>query len=596
MILFKHEVNIDNCIIDNDKKDNHNVNCFFQQKCSGNCLRILQLPKILLLAKKGEREKGQRRNEIVRSSCTEKSVNATQESAPHSLLQPVHDMVLTDPEREAMVFGQHRLSYRLMAEYAAVLARHLLKSGVGLGDRVAVMSSPRPEAVISLLSVWLIGATWVGINPRYHKDEQRHVLIDSDAVALISITSDGKKDLEPDLASHEAETGIPVIRFGKTFWSRDLPAVDARLGLEDLWEQGLANVRGDLPAVVIYTSGSAGRPKGALITHNGLTFRSWTMFKDRFPVPRIRQLVDLPVNHIGAMASGIGLAMVAGGTLVFSEHFDPEMTLKSIASERLDVLTGVPTMISRIVGHPAFRTTDLSSIRYVSWGAGPIKESDLLALLSATRAEFSQQYGMTETNGPICYTPPTRDPDVLLQTTGKPDPRLELRIAGEGDQPVPVGTEGEVQVRMPYPFAGYLNNPDATKAAFTSDGFLHTGDLALVREDGYLVFCGRSKEMYKSGGFNVYPREVEVILEAHPSIKAAAVIGISDPTWGEVGYAFVELRHPVSPEDMLQWCKDRLANYKVPKGISVIDAIPRISVDKVDRSRLADLLAKKPGG
>jgi len=505
-------------------------------------------------------------------------------------------LLQTDPEREAMVFGRHRLSYRLVATYAGALARHLRESGVGAGDRVAVMSSPRPEAVISLLSAWLIGATWVGINPRYHREEQRHVLIDSKAAALISITADGKRDLEADLASHEAETGLPVIRFDQAFWSRDLPAVDDRAGLDALWERSLADLQGECPAVVIYTSGSTGRPKGALITHNGLTFRSWTMFKDRFPVPRIRQLVDLPVNHIGAMASGIGLAMVAGGTMVFSEHFDPEVTLRAIEAERLHALTGVPTMISRIVGHPAFRKTDLSSVRYVSWGAGPIKESDLFTLLSATSAEFSQQYGMTETNGPICYTPPTRDPGILLQTTGKPDPRLDLRIAGDEDRPVPPGTEGEVQVRMPYPFAGYLNNPEATKAAFTTDGFLHTGDLALIREDGYLVFCGRSKEMYKSGGFNVYPREVEVVLEAHPSVKAAAVIGVNDPTWGEVGHAFVELRRPVSAEDILRWCKERLANYKVPKGVSVIETIPRITVEKVDRSRLAELLARNAAG
>ena len=530
------------------------------------------------------------------AASSEKDRDAAEESRPHSLLQPVHDLLQTDPQREAMVFGRHRLSYGLVAAYAGALARHLKNSGVGAGDRVAVMSSPRPEAVISLLSAWLIGATWVGINPRYHREEQRHVLIDSNAAALISITADGKRDLEADLASHEAETGLPVIRFDQPFWSRDLPAVDDRAGLDALWERSLADLQGDCPAVVIYTSGSTGRPKGALITHNGLTFRSWTMFKDRFPVPRIRQLVDLPVNHIGAMASGIGLAMVAGGTMVFSEHFDPEVTLRAIEAERLHALTGVPTMISRIVGHPAFRKTDLSSVRYVSWGAGPIKESDLLTLLSATSAEFSQQYGMTETNGPICYTPPTRDPGILLQTTGKPDPRLDLRIAGDEDRPVPPGTEGEVQVRMPYPFAGYLNNPEATKAAFTTDGFLHTGDLALIREDGYLVFCGRSKEMYKSGGFNVYPREVEVVLEAHPSVKAAAVIGVNDPTWGEVGHAFVELRLPVSAEDILRWCKERLANYKVPKGVSVIETIPRITVEKVDRSRLAELLARNAAG
>jgi len=512
---------------------------------------------------------------------------------PASLLHLVCDVLQNDPAREAIIFGDHRLSYRLMAAHVDSLARRLLDLGVSPGDRVAVMISPRPEAVISLLSVWLIGATWVGVNPRYYREEQRHVLTDSNAAVFISITSDGKRDFETDLASHEAEIGIPVIRIGKAFWSQDLPEIDDRIGMIDLWERGLANLRGHLPAIVIYTSGSTGLPKGALITHNGLTFRSWTMFKDRFPVPRIRQMLDLPVNHIGAMASAIGLSMAAGGTMIFSEHFDPQTTLKAIEEERLDILSGVPTMISRIVNDPLFGKTDLSSIRYVCWGAGPINRSDLYALLDATTAEFSQQYGMSETNGPISYTPPMRDPDILLQTTGKPDPRLELRIAGEDDRPVQTGIEGEVQVKMPYPFGGYLNNPDATKAAFTSDGFLHTGDLALIREDGYLVFCGRSKHMYKSGGFNVYPREVEMVLETHPSIKAAGVIGVNDPTWGEIGHAFVELRNLVSSEDILHWCKERMANYKVPKKITVIDVIPRTTVEKVDYTLLADLVTNK---
>jgi len=516
----------------------------------------------------------------------------TEKLCPHSWIQPVYEILKTDPNREVMVFGQKRLSYMEMGAYAAALARQLLSYGIHPGDCVAVMSSPRPEAIISLFAVWLIGATWVGINPRYQKEEQRHVLIDSKAVAFIAITFDAKRDLEPDLASHKTELGIPVIRFGRDFWSMDLAEIEARPVLDDLWGKCVANIRGDDHALIIYTSGSTGQPKGAINTHDGIAFRSWTMYMDRFPLPKMRLLIDLPVNHIGALASGIGLGLVSGGTLVFSERFDPEASLRLIETERLDVLGGVPNMISFIVGHKNFPTANLSSLRYVTWGAGPIKESDLVAMLSATRAEFSQQYGMTETNGPICYTPPTRDPEILLKTTGKPDPRLEVRIADKDNKPLPMGAEGEVQVKMPYPFAGFLNNPEATKAAFTDDGFLYTGDLAFIREDGYLVFCGRSKEMFKSGGFNVYPREIEIVLETHPAIKAAAVIGINDPAWGEVGHAFVELRSTASPDEILQWCKDKLANYKVPKAVSIIDAIPRLTVEKIDRSRLAALVAK----
>lgn len=520
-------------------------------------------------------------------------MNTVNESCPHSLLHSFHKILKRDPEREAIVFGKHRLTYRLMAAYTGALTRQLLDFGVKPGDRVAVMLPPRPEAVISLLSVWMTGATWVGVNPRYQRDEQRHILDDSSAVVLISIVSEGKRDFAADLVSHETDTGVSVIRVGSGFWSGDLPGIEHPVAGEELLESSLAHLRGDFPAAVIYTSGSTGQPKGALITHEGLAFRSWTLFRDRFGVPGLRQMMDLPVNHIGALASGIGLSFVAGGMMVLSDHFDPQTTLRTIETERLHVLSGVPTMLSKIVRDPLFEKTDLSSILYVNWGAGPINEGDLHVLLAATNALFTQQYGMTETNGPICYTPPTRDPDILLQTTGKPDPRMELRIADDNDQPLPAGAEGEVQVRMPYPFAGYLNNPEATKAVFTADGFLHTGDRALIREDGYLVFCGRSKHMYKSGGFNVYPREVEMALEAHPLIIAAGVIGEKDPTWGEIGHAFLEVRRPVDSDEIMLWCRERMANYKVPKKITFINAIPRTTVDKVDYTVLAELNEKQ---
>jgi fatty-acyl-CoA synthase len=492
-----------------------------------------------------------------------------------------------------MVFGPIHLNYQDLAAYAGALARHLLSCGVKPGDRVAVMSSPRPEAIISMFAVWLIGSTWVGINPRYQKEEQRHILLDSKAVAFIAITYDAKRDLKSDLESHKQDLKIPVIRFGRDFWSFDLAKIKLTEEWDDLWGKCAESIRGDSHAVIIYTSGSTGQPKGAINTHKGITFRSWTMYMDRFHVPGMRIIVDLPINHIGALASAVGLALVAGGTMFFLEHFNPEASLRLIETEKIDVLGGVPTMLAHITGHKAFSTTNLSSIRYVSWGGGPINNSVLHALFTATKAEFSQQYGMTETNGPICYTPPTRDMEILLKTTGKPDPRLEVRIGDVENKPVPAGIEGEVQVKMPYPFAGFLNNPEATKAAFTADGFLHTGDLAFIREDGYLVFCGRGKEMFKSGGFNVYPREIEIVMETHPAIKAAVVIGVSDPEWGEVGHAFVEVGNPVSSEEIHQWCKEKLANYKVPKAISIIKAMPRLTVDKVDRACLAALAAKK---
>ena len=511
---------------------------------------------------------------------------------PQSLLQALQPFLAGEPDKEALVFGAHRLTFADMAGLAVAQADVLCDHGVKRGDRVAAIFPPRPEAILSMLACWLVGATWIGINPRYQRREQAQILIDADVTLLMSMTRIGNRDLSEDLAGHEAELGLDIIRFQQEFTIEGLPAPLPRDTAMARWHVALEQLDPEQPAVVIYTSGSTGKPKGALITHAGLAYRSHTLHTDRFDLPAPTQLIDLPVNHIGALASGIGVAMVSGGKMILSEQFDPGVTLRTVEQENLAILSGVPAMLARLVDHPDFGSTDLSSVKAISWGAGPIPEAVLKRLMSASDAVFSQQYGMTESNGPIVFTPPTRDVDILLQTTGKPDPRLELRIADEADVPVPIGTEGEVQVRNPHPFAGYLGNPEASAAAFTADGFLHTGDRAKIREDGYLVFCGRSKEMYKSGGFNVYPREIEIALEAHPDIRAAAVLGVDDPQWGQVGHAFVELAAELTADEIKGWCRGRLADFKVPKRISVIDTMPRTPVDKVDRMRLAEIAAQ----
>lgn len=511
---------------------------------------------------------------------------------PKSLLHALQPFIENEPDREALVFGDHRLSFGELAGHATALADILRAKNVKPGDRVAALFPPRPEAILSMLACWLVGATWMGINPRYQHQEQAQVLADAGVKLLMSMTRIGARDLGKDLAGHEADLGVDVMRYAAEFDLANLP-VPLPCGQALLhWKDGVRDLHPDSPSVVIYTSGSTGKPKGALITHAGLAFRSYTLHVDRFNIPVPTQLIDLPVNHIGALASGIGVAMVSGGKMILSEQFDPGFTLKTAAGEKLAIISGVPAMLARLVEHPAFETTDLSSVKAISWGAGPVNEAVLQKLLAASDAVFSQQYGMTESNGPIVYTPPTRDVEILLNTTGKPDPRLELRIADDTDTPLPDGEEGEVQIRHPHPFAGYLGNAEASAAALTGDGFLHTGDLAKIREDGFLVFCGRSKEMYKSGGFNVYPREIEIALEAHPAIRSAAVLGVEDAKWGQVGHAFVELASDLDADDIKRWCKARLADFKIPKRVTLIDTMPRTPVDKVDRMRLAELAAQ----
>lgn len=492
-----------------------------------------------------------------------------------SLAHAFGEVLRRHAQRACFEFQDHAVSYAETVAYVEVLAQTLRDAGVSRGDVIASMFPPRPEALITLLAAAQVGATVVGLNPKLSRFELLQIIEDTQPKVLVG---GGGNGVAAEVASLAEFFHLANVTFGAEFWASSLEPSPSNGG-QFLAALRLLDTRA--PAVTIHTSGSTGKPKGALISHRGLAFRAATMATDRFDRPPMRQIIDLPVNHIGALASGIGLSLMVGGTLYFSEKFDPSWTLAIIAEKQIDMLSGVPAMLSALISLPEFSSADLSSVRYVSWGAGPLAESVLDALLTRTTALFSQQYGMTETNGPISYTPPTRDKDILLHTTGFPDHRLEFRVQRKSDS-----VEGEILVRQPEPFLGYLNDTVASRAIFTEDGYLHTGDVGYFRDDGYLVLCGRIKEMFKSGGYNVYPREVEQVLESHPMVRSACVMGVPSERWGETGHAFVELSSDIESDALVAWCSQHLANYKVPKALSIVSSLPRTSVGKVDRMAL----------
>lgn len=492
-----------------------------------------------------------------------------------SLAHAFGEVLTHHAQRACFEFQDHAVSYAQTVAYVEILAQALRNASVSRGDVIASMFPPRPEALITLLAAAQVGATVVGLNPKLSRFELQQIIDDTQPKVLVG---GGGHGVAAEVTSLAEASCLPHVTFGATFWTCNLEP-SATDGGQFLAALSLLDTRA--PAVIIHTSGSTGKPKGALISHRGLAFRAATMASDRFDSPPMRQIVDLPVNHIGALASGIGLSLMVGGTLYFSEKFDPRWTLALVARKQIDMLSGVPAMLSALISLPEFASADLSSIRYVSWGAGPLPESVLDALLMRTTALFSQQYGMTETNGPVSYTPPTRDKEVLLHTTGYPDRRLEFRVQRNSDS-----AEGEILVRQPEPFLGYLNEPLASRDVFTEDGYLHTGDVGYFRDDGYLVLCGRIKEMFKSGGYNVYPREVEQVLESHSKVRAACVLGVPSERWGETGHAFVELSSDIESDALIAWCSQHLANYKVPKALTIVSALPRTSVGKVDRMAL----------
>jgi acyl-CoA synthetase (AMP-forming)/AMP-acid ligase II len=234
-----------------------------------------------------------------------------------------------------------------------------------------------------------------------------------------------------------------------------------------------------------------------------------------------------------------------------------------------------------------FATTNFATLETIVWAGAPMPR-DLVTKLAQTGAQLATSFGMTELGTYVTYSDVDASHDALAASIGKPEPRFELRIARSDGTPVIVGEQGEIQARGDWLFQGYFNAPERTREAFTDDGWFRTGDVAVIRPDGNWQIAGRMKEMYKSGGFNIYPREIEIVLEAHPKIAMAAVLGVTDPVYHEVGHAFLqpEPGAVVTPEEADEWCRERLANYKVPKRFTVMSELPRLANGKLDKMSL----------
>lgn len=483
--------------------------------------------------------------------------------------------------------GDARRDYRTAAADVTACARALLASGMRPGDRVAVLSTPRPEFMTLFLALSTIGGVWVGLNPGATREEIAHVLADCEPVALFTLDRFADRDYAADIAAVRAEhPGLRevVAITGELPGAVTFPEVCAR-AVDGPAEPSL-EVDPDGPALIIYTSGSTGRPKGAVISHRAFGAGCYLQ-GSRYYHRDSAVLANLPIDHVaGVMDLGcIPLAM--GGCLHYQEDFDPVALLALIETERITMWGQVPTIFQIVTALPQFATTDLSSLRYVAWGGAPMPV-ELVARLRATGARLGTVYGLTESCVAVAYNDADADDEALASTIGRPDPRLDFRLAEASGQPVPDGTPGEVQLRNPSLMTGYLNLPEAGAGAFTDDGYLRTGDVGVRRPDGNVQLVGRLTEMFKSGGYNIHPREIESVVESHPDVEAAAVVEAPDPTYQEVGVCYLVTREGALPEpaELAEHCRESLARYKVPKRFFMVTELPRLSVGKIDRSRL----------
>ncbi len=497
------------------------------------------------------------------------------------------------PQGEAVVFGDLRLTYRALKAQVDNLVKVLLSYDIKPGDRVAVLSTPRPEYWVLLLAVTRIGAVWVGLNAKSTQRELLHVVSDSEPKLLFSLVAFEGRDFSDDakfLQENCQSINLVVFFGGDMACEQSLDSLTTIAKIKSTDQELLPSsfCPANKPAIIVYTSGTTGKPKGAVISNKALAQGAYYQTQ-HFSVDSPRLICCFPINHVACVADICATTLVAGGTLIFQERFDAKQSLMTMASESVSIWAGVPTMFQMQLEEPIFDACDLSAVELALWGGASLPK-EYIEKLHDKEFRLMTAYGMTETAANTLFTDANASLETLSDTVGKADANYLFRIADGNNSPCEIGQDGELQFKSDYLFSGYYRQPIATENAFTDDGWFHTGDIGRVQDDGNVVIVGRLSEMYKSGGYNVYPREIEIVLESIPGIEMAIVVAVDDEKFQEVGAAFFQVSHhaKLSIPDVKQKCQEYLANYKVPKHFFQVKDLPLLNNGKVNKKALKD--------
>ncbi|HMQ30444.1 MAG TPA: long-chain fatty acid--CoA ligase [Chloroflexaceae bacterium] len=485
------------------------------------------------------------------------------------------------PGRVAITAPGRSYSYGELNALANRAAHALRARGVGPGDRVGLLALNTPELLAALFGLGKLGAVAVMLNHRLTVPELAYQVGDSGA-RLVLFTA----EQAAQAAALAEQEGVGLVALdGEPPAGAD--ALAALLAGQPETEPG-PHVSWKSPLLMVYTSGTTGKPKGALLTHAN---QFWNAMNDIIP---LRLTADdtmitlLPMVHVGGLGLFTLPALLLGARVVLPRRFDPDEALALIERERVSVVMGVPAIFQALAAAPRFATADLGSVR-IFYNGGDRCPLEVVAAFRERGLPFGGGYGLTETSPTAFMLEPEEFEAGTGQAgfIGRPAFFTEARFVSPAGEETGPGEAGEIWLRGPNVFAGYWGRPEATAEAF-SDGWFRTGDLAVRDEAGLAYVVGRSKEMYKSGGLNVYPAEVEAALAQHPAVAEVCVIGVPDAQWGEVGRAVVALR-PGAELDaaaLLAWCEGRLARYKTPRSAVFVDALPRNSLGKINRAEL----------
>ena len=513
-----------------------------------------------------------------------------------------------------------RYTYQEFLREVERAARGLLRLGIQKGERVGIWSTNYAEWVITQFAVAKIGAILVNLNPAYGTVEFEHALLQSGCSTLLMTQGFRKSDYRSILfeicpeAAHSVpgelhSAKLPDLR--NLIFMGDSPAPSSMMPWSDLLQMGdnlpaealaarAATLEFDDPVNIQYTSGTTGAPRGALLSHhnivnNGLLIGQGMRFSDRDKL-----CIPVPFYHCFGMILGNMVCVAHGAAMVIPAHyFDALATLQAISDERCTAVHGVPTMFIAELEHPRFREFDLTSLRTGIMAGSPCPINTMRRVVDEMHcSELTIVYGLTETSPGITQTTPDDPLELRVTTVGKPMAHTEIKIVDtRTGRIVPRGTPGELCARGYAVMKGYYQNPEATRQTLDADGWLHSGDLGTMNEDDYFKITGRSKDLIIRGGENIYPRDIEEFLYTHPAISEVQVIGIPDRKYGEQVMAWVKLKPGAtsSTEAIREFCKGRIAHFKIPRYVKFVDAFPTTINGKTQKYKMREISIKEMG-
>ncbi len=501
---------------------------------------------------------------------------------PRSLWAMVADAVARNPEGEALVCGERRMSWREVAQRSAGIAAGFHKSGLRRGDRVAVLLGNRIEFVLTMFAAAHAGLVTVLLSTRQQKPEIAYVLTDCGARLLI----------------HEAALA------GRLPDARDIPDVAFRVAIDDDPElsrfseladnaplQAAAEVGEEDTAMILYTSGTTGKPKGAMLAHCTIIHSSMVFVACLKLTAADRSIAAVPFGHVTGVVANITTMLRCAGALIIMPEFKAAEYLKVAARERVSYTVMVPAMYNLCLLQPDFDSYDLSSWRIGGFGGAPMPIATIERLaIKIPGLKLANCYGATETTSPSTMMPGELTAS-HIDSVGLPCPGAEIIVMGPDGHQLPPGEIGELWIRSGSVIRGYWNNPKATAESFTA-GFWHSGDLGSVDAENFVRVFDRQKDMINRGGLKIYSAEVESVLASHPDVVESAIIAKPCPVLGERVHAVVVVRHAVDGEVLRAWCAERLSDYKVPETIDLTsDPLPRNANGKVMKRQLREAWA-----